>query len=1693
VAGSSMTCPSHPSHAITPLSFKVATLGIVEFFLHLLAEYYPDYDKDRKQVFADVHFLLFYTAILNALQTVLTAFATKRRSKRLWVQTEMLELNHYVEIREEFQRVKQELDRLNNRISIISTSKSTRETSGGTTREASGYSESDTTKDVEELAVLPSNGVSAPTTDDDKNKRGHGWMRSSNSEGGAEFDRITFGVLWKALMDQIRYPNLRRKYNKLLMQIRFHELRVHFLEAYDLPKKLKISDYLIRSEQALLVKMVNVSTVAWLLLTGAVCFLYYVLGMVFYKFGTEKLVGSALIWIFFCSVASFVLISWLVSNKMNSIFRAIMHKKTLWDVRDAETEAKDRLAAQQLALFWGGEPKYVITALKFMQFGYAVALSTLIIFFEEIKDGNVRMEWYMIMIFCCYALFLQVTSHAIPSFVLCTSLGQLVDERRLREVVALFRLDEAKQKQLELLEIQNYEKDVLVQDSLDRMNAKPTEPAVPIVPAANVASTNLPASAETILPQLAGPDPLRLPQPLPEVAEPIVDELRYAQPPPIPTVHEGAQATFESATPPNDMQDPFANLQAPRLGRRNYRRKVVSDGVSVMASLQEDPLASESLVDGTFDHLGIAAQDDSLLSSKPPHNLSFLGEQAENKAADLAARRQERRSRRKKSASDGVALMAQLREAETGTEFSGNRIEKPFNLQRLALPLKPSSALAKHTREKQKKVDEGDLLAELVKLDTESLRETLKVSDRTQQRQGEEMKTTARSRRRKVVSDGVGAMAAMGSNMSSAAGRVLGLQQSPTSQTARDDFDFTWRAPSMEQPQSREGLEVGVGVDEAATSRQDRRARRKAVSDSVAAMASLGSGRLQDFLGSTEDWQRESATKSSRTLADTGALVRSKSERPSRGVDVPSHDSSVSAVPVDAVDAVDATKEEADDSSIHSASSTVGYSDVDDVPATAPSLSTRHIQDHLPRPSFRLRLRSYFLSSRYIVVSNVFGTIVAFYLVGQRVEGFIHSEAIISEEFVSLYVPLTSVFWLLTSWFCLFLSGSGLIFYSVGHCHVGIAGRTRKEKEIIVAMGLDVILTTVCLIVLFVAEAERCCHPISDDPESRVLADETVDKYGEENSSREPPACSCPAFGSRLYGGLGTIEPYTSLVLLRILRHWVARAYVRRTNHGAPGLARSDSSRHDDSMRPIVSELDLLESHHGMSHPGHAHSGKDHGTVVAEVWESTIGKYPDLVAQHGEFSGEVLRAMLGVALLKQAQPAENGAPSSALVATDAAPARSLPSSKSFSLNEEYAGLSPAAQEIILAGKLGCSLIKSASQKNLQTLEEEPETNHDEETEHPESHEPISMVDRNILFEVDTRGQAPNDYFMEFDSPNARLVRSMRRCDRKLLPMLEKWSVVDCVMTRFEMVYFDAVGADECGLCPENEGTRQALVATRGGKGLRLCDVAVGRRIVGRLSFSEVASVHVERIMPSEGSMMMGDSPDVEVEKTEFWQSASHNLRASYLGDGLKRGVEWSTIKQDRLRLHTQHGGTLYLRFYADLERGKHHADLLAAEDEVDGVLNKNNAFQWAQTIGRFCGPDQLKQPLSHFGDDSTEELRDYLVVVAGSEEGKTHRRNKSSDLLFRVASRKKLLHHRRASLSALELPTESSTNGRTKDGPLLAAGSPVNVPGLDLMQQPTDSSRSPVRRSRKNLSRKVSFEGDGIGIGSSPTTAEHLG
>ena len=120
-----------------------------------------------------------------------------------------------------------------------------------------------------------------------------------------------------------------------------------------------------------------------------------------------------------------------------------------------------------------------------------------------------------------------------------------------------------------------------------------------------------------------------------------------------------------------------------------------------------------------------------------------------------------------------------------------------------------------------------------------------------------------------------------------------------------------------------------------------------------------------------------------------------------------------------------------------------------------------------------------------------------------------------------------------------------------------------------------------------------------------------------------------------------------------------------------------------------------------------------------------------------------------------------------------------------------------------------------------------------------------------------------------------------------------------------------------------------------------------------------------------------------------------------------------------------------------------------------------------QTIGRFCGPEQLKQNLPHFGADSSDELRDYLIVVDRPAESKGHRRTKSFRSLTRsLGSRKILFQHRSSSLNA---GYASSDDGVQSSD---AESRAIEIPGDFLTTNVQDPSTSD---GKKSSSKNVSF------------------
>ena len=162
----------------------MATLGIVEASIFFLHQYF-EVDLTKEKIFADVHFTLFYVAIINAFMGCVAYALAMRVAERTWVKMEALDANHYLAIRTQFQLVKQELKKLekSTRPEIYSTNHS--------------------------LVSLIGPLLKSP----------------------AQILRLGQQSWVKGM--------LKEKYNELILQIKFHDLRVQFIEKNKLPSNFR--------------------------------------------------------------------------------------------------------------------------------------------------------------------------------------------------------------------------------------------------------------------------------------------------------------------------------------------------------------------------------------------------------------------------------------------------------------------------------------------------------------------------------------------------------------------------------------------------------------------------------------------------------------------------------------------------------------------------------------------------------------------------------------------------------------------------------------------------------------------------------------------------------------------------------------------------------------------------------------------------------------------------------------------------------------------------------------------------------------------------------------------------------------------------------------------------------------------------------------------------------------------------------------------------------------------------------------------------------------------------------------------------------------------------------------------------------------------------------------------------------------
>lgn len=245
----------------------------------------------------------------------------------------------------------------------------------------------------------------------------------------------------------------------------------------------------------------------------------------------------------------------------------------------------------------------------------------------------------------------------------------------------------------------------------------------------------------------------------------------------------------------------------------------------------------------------------------------------------------------------------------------------------------------------------------------------------------------------------------------------------------------------------------------------------------------------------------------------------------------------------------------------------------------------------------------------------------------------------------------------------------------------------------------------------------------------------------------------------------------------------------------------------------------------------------------------------------------------------------------------------------------------------------------------------------------------------------------DDNERNFIRPGAALIRSMRRCQCQWLPLLDEWGVVDVVLTKYEIVWFGSkfiTGTWDEHIDRKRDAIVRALQTKKGGKGMRLCDVAVGRELLGRLPLCDVDEIRVQRAPSGTSAFPIKKRKKVDVEKgleagnliAEFWEKPSER-RAD---QDEKPDQRWSKVTEDILTLHSRQG-TLLLRFLVDLldeEKDKKDQD----KENVEAKFSlKEGALLWCLTVSHLCGPQQLRQKRPNFGENREKELLDFVENV----------------------------------------------------------------------------------------------------------------
>lgn len=594
-------------------------------------------------------------------------------------------------------------------------------------------------------------------------------------------------------------------------------------------------------------------------------------------------------------------------------------------------------------------------------------------------------------------------------------------------------------------------------------------------------------------------------------------------------------------------------------------------------------------------------------------------------------------------------------------------------------------------------------------------------------------------------------------------------------------------------------------------------------------------------------------------------------------------------------------------------------------------------------------------SYTFRVFDDTFGTIFCLFLIGMRIENFIYQDNRDDDLDLTMTFDLYVSFWLEFASYILFIVES--FFFLI----IFLLEKEHKQKtSYVVSEIVDVLLSGVCLSMLILSEVFRCCS--------------AGKRFGENLS-------------------LGMIEPFTVLIILRPMRHFLGNVICKHlfpSNYEAKPFyvhrncsIRLSSTGHITRGDSVGEETtDGKKTKEKKKSEGHSHNhNRDDKPAAINAWIQTLVENPRIAEEKGHFSSEILQAMLGIInddtinFDQHHDTVVTATTSGSSISEKSTPLQQQPDPAILLTKHEtkrLRGLSAPAQNVVMNGKLGKPM-KSTRPVHVKKSVEI--------TNLPKK------FDRKNMFQLTddehTVGLESASAKIELNAPNAGLIRSMRRCERLMPPLLNTWHVVDVVITRYELIYLEVedpanytrssnyYGSDfSLGAGHDDEdanAVREALISEKGGKGLLLCDVVKGRVVTGHINIRDITCVKVENMQANPNKEIDYDATGFE-KLHEYWSRKGGKSPPS---ENANLNERWSNVNEHRLRITVSNGNPVFLRFFSDLTDEE-----MKSEDDRS---SKNDAILWCQTIARLRGPSKLDQKLPNFGQ--FDEIKDYVEEV----------------------------------------------------------------------------------------------------------------